>query len=110
MINYSEVKAHFKGANNQRPVLTGADKEIITEYLDYKIKNKMYDLEDEDIAFVTNSPFYHDDYFYGQARDLVLEELEAAAMAGDLDDFFEDEILCANSLKNEIIAFAKKIF
>lgn len=110
MLNYSEIKAHLKSESIQRPVLIRADKEVIADYLDYKIKNKMYDLEDENIEFVANSPFYHDDYFYSQARDLVLEELDVAAAANELDDFFEDEIPNANSLKNEIIAFANKMF
>lgn len=90
--------------------LSKADKEIIADYIHYKIKEKMYDLEDENIEFVANSPFYHDDYFYGQARDLILEELETAARDGRLADFFDDEIDCADALKNEIIAFAGEGF
>ena len=116
MINYSEVNGHFnlgkpalqnsKAATSSRK-LTKADKEIIADYVDYKIKEKIYELEDDEIDFVTNSPFYHDDYFYEQARDLVLEELSDCA---DVDDYFDDEIPNATILKNDIINFVKKVF
>lgn len=126
MINYKEVNAHFKGTDTPKQPdtqtattpctanptaisrkLTKADKEIIADYIDYKIKEKIYELEDEEIDFVANSPFYHDDYFYEQARDLVLEEINDCA---DVDDYFDDEIPNATHLKNDIINFVKKVF
>lgn len=127
MINYKEVNTHFKGTDipkqpdtqtatppctpaNPSAIsrkLTKADKEIIADYMDYKIKEKIYELEDEEIDFVANSPFYHDDYFYEQARDLVLEELSDCA---DVDDYFDDEIPNATLLKNDILNFVKEVF
>lgn len=110
MINYFEVNKHFNSDGVSCPVLTQADRDVIVDYLNHKITQAIYEMEDEDIEFVANSPFYHDDYFYDQARDLVLEELDAAAAANELDDFFEDEISNANALKDEIRSFASKAF
>ena len=110
MINYSQLEAHFTPQSEQSLFLTRADKEVIVDFLNDKIKETIYDLEDDDMDFVANSLFYHDDFFYERARDIVLEELEKAALCDELDDYFEDEIPNANALKTKIIAFAKKSF